>query len=251
MYVKNHMLGRKIQVRTEIAQEERKKQKQLRQWRKDNLKKANRKKKEKTLLKRIKQLEVYKKMNERPYINYEAGLELYNDINLALTALNLTKNHYSGALRRKLDRIMTIQIVIETYYPPNLYIFAKDFTAQMAELGYICNFMSHREMPKGMGYTNYSFSVDGIYILIHFCLPEQLGAYLLYTTGNENFWRKITSHARHERSLLKKDGLYSAGELLVSDVEQNIFKTLGLRDIPPTERSFGVTDSLKTFQINY
>ena len=33
--------------------------------------------------------------------------------------------------------------------------------------------------------------------------------------------------------------------------KQNIFKALGLRDIPPTERSFGVTDIIKPFQINY
>lgn len=243
MFIKNQQLGRKIQTRSEIAHKEREKQKQLRKWRKDNKARKIRKIKEKTALKRIKQLEIYAKINERPYITYDSGMSLYKDINTALIVMGYKLNHYSGALRRKLDKIMSIPIVIETYLTPKLQAFSEEFQSEMADLGYICNSMSKATTTSK---TNYSYSVDGIYIMIYFAPPEKLGAYLLYTTGNENFFKRLCRYAMLEKNVIRKDGVYCAGELIASKTEKEIFDMLGLEYLEPEQRSFGVTDILET-----
>ncbi|BFZ60179.1 hypothetical protein YB2330_001202 [Saitoella coloradoensis] len=65
---------------------------------------------------------------------------------------------------------------------------------------------------------------------------KELGAALLYFTGNDIFNRSIRLLAKKRGMRLNQHGLFRDGELIVSETEEQIFDALGVPFRPPHER---------------
>lgn len=173
---------------------------------------------------------------ERPFVSYEEGEELALNIHQVLSEMSFTKSIISGAVRRRLQKIQSIIIVVVTA-TGRFEFNRKLFSMNLAGRGYIVN---HYRISQKYEYSH-TMNIEGIPTHIVAASPENLGGILMYTTGNQAFLRIANSQARKLGLQLFKTGLYLNGMLISSESEESIFDELGSEYVPPTERDYGIT----------
>lgn len=243
MFNKKVTIGRKICKSSIIAQELRKKKKELADGRKTKRKSKKRTKLQKRLIAKQKNIELHILMNERLSISYEDGMILYDDIKEVLNEMGYSNIHVSGRLRRKTDIVPSVTLVIcdERYIKKS--VDPETFLQKMAEREYLSCSVVTRDKYRGASNV---FMVEGIPVIIHIANPDNLGAVLLYTTGNMRFVSLVAYHARRRCLLsLTKNGVFLNSECLASKTEEEIFNALDLEYYPPEERTLPTKTFLK------
>jgi DNA polymerase (family 10) len=135
-----------------------------------------------------------------------------------LTKLNI-KNEISGAIRRGINSIKSVDFVVD-------YLEG----AWLAVFGGTPQDLRNKRFVTGQ--------LNNIPIRFNLAFPEEWGAMLLATTGNNFFTIQLRSHAKQEGLRLNQYGLWHFQTLIAGIREDQIFDALGLPWIPPQEREY-------------
>lgn len=237
MYDSKRTIGRKISPQGMVASLLRQRKKQIITQRKYFRRKKKRTKLQEKLLRQQRRIERALVIMERPTISLLEGNILFNDVRDSLIEMGYPEVYASGRLRRGMGTLKTITIVLcINAYNTTHNINPEEFVFQMAKREYLSVSLLTNDKYKGASNV---FLVEQIPVIIHTVNPDNIGAALLYTTGNEMFLRVLAAHAMKNCKLqLRKTGVFMNGECIASVTEEDIFEALDLKYHSVEERTF-------------
>lgn len=237
MFDKTITIGRKISPKGVIARKLRAKKKLVVQKRKSLKKRKKRTRLQERLIKQQRRIEKAITIIERPTITAIEGNILFNDVRDALQEMGYSQIFMGGRFRRGMPEAKTlILIVCIDAYNTKHSIDENTFIQKMAQREYLAT--SSVTTDKYRGASNV-FIVEQIPIIIHMANQDNLGAVMLYATGNDMFLRLLSAHASKNCKLqMRKTGVYMNGECIASQTEEEIFEALDLEYHDISERSF-------------
>jgi DNA polymerase/3'-5' exonuclease PolX len=152
----------------------------------------------------------------------EQALEIVRDF-MSLEPYSLVDYFICGSIRRKKEMVGDADLIIIGQFPDG------GLASKYMELG---------------GEKSRTYNYKDLQINMWKCMPKDLGAFLLYATGNGDFGKILRSIAKDSNMKLSQYGLFhrKTEKLLVKQSEKEIFNKLGLYYIPPEERT---TDKIR------
>lgn len=237
MFDKTITIGRKISPQGAIARKLRARKKAILQQRQNNKKRKKRTKLQERLLRQQRRIEKAITIIERPTITAIEGMILYNDVKETLKSMGYPNVQYAGRLRRGMPSMKALIVVVcIDAYSVHHSINEDQFRFLMAEREYITTSVTTTDKYRGASNV---FIIEQIPVVIHMANPDNLGAVLLYATGNDMFLRLLSSYAAKNCKLqMRKTGVYLNGECIASRTEEDIFEALDLAYHDISERSF-------------
>ncbi len=139
--------------------------------------------------------------------------------------MTLPQASYSGSLRRMLDTIGNVNLLVATDRE-------EEVTRYFAELPMVCEILDKRE-------NGFSVRVrDGLRVELRMTRPEHWGAAFLMNTGSPRHLRRLEQRARERGMELTERGLIDQahGRLVAGATEEDVYAALGLQPIPPELR---------------
>ena len=118
----------------------------------------------------------------------------------------------AGSLRRGKETVRDVDVI----FPGEI---SKGTRQRLAALGEVLVEGDHKIRLK---------LHEGLQVDIVLCVPEEMGACLLYLTGPFEFNIKMRSHAKGMGLKLNEKGLWSGDNCIASKTEKEIFDALGL-----------------------
>ena len=240
MHIKKNIIGRKLSKQAQAAFEKQQKLKELREWRKNNRNRKIRKKEKEKAAKQERYLKQEIDYQAMPFFPLQDCQPIVKDIIQTLKELGFPSAHPTGAIRRETEEVKIMSFLICSYLRPGTRTFVQEFIAAMAGKGYLITaHLKGRKQTSGLSNASaYNMKIEGVKLRLYFINPEYKGAGLLFTTGNEVFWRKLCVRAGKLKLALRKDGLFQGTECIASENEQDIFEALQIQYVPPKERNF-------------
>ena len=237
MYDSKCQIGRKVSPQGVVARKLRARKKQILQQKKSLRKRKKRTRLQEKLLKQQRRIEKAITIVERPTITDTEGWILFNDVKDTLSSMGYSQVFPAGRLRRGMPSMKTIIIVVcANIYGFHHNIDPEEFVKQMAHREYITTSVSKVDKYKGASSV---FIVEQIPVIIHIANPDNLGAVLLYATGNDMFLRVLAHHANKNCKLqMRRTGVYMNGECIASQTEEEIFEAVELEYHDVSTRTF-------------
>ncbi|NNE09326.1 MAG: hypothetical protein HKN20_12265 [Gemmatimonadetes bacterium] len=78
---------------------------------------------------------------------------------------------------------------------------------------------------------------DGVHFAIRVVLPERYGALAIWDTGNDAHLALLMKEAARFNLELDESGIHHGGDLQETSDEESAYRLLGLRRVPPEERT--------------
>jgi DNA polymerase (family 10) len=136
---------------------------------------------------------------------------------------NVIRANLAGSLRRKMEIVGNINLVVSTHCPQDVLTAVSKFPeVEVVQFG-----------DKGAG--RYSLA-SGVKIDLQTTSDQAFPHHLYRLTGSLSHWRTMTKKAEALTLELNEQGLFRKGRSVSCKEEEDIFKTLGIDFIPPELR---------------